>query len=56
MDDYWVYNSNFKEKYNLIFSSRTLYYLAPEIGKVIENTKLYLSKKNEGGTFTFVYN
>ena len=46
-------NKNYKLKFDFIFSSRTLYYVAPEIETVIENIYSYL-KPN--GIFCFIYN
>lgn len=53
-DDCRVSNPLFKKKFDLVFSSKTLYYVAPEIDKVVLNIKSYL--KNTGGIFLFVYN
>lgn len=52
-DDIRILNRNFVSQYDLIFSSKTLYYVAPEIDRALTNIELYLSK---GGIFCFVYN
>lgn len=46
-------NKNYDNKFDLIFSSKTLYYVAPEIDVVIDNIKNYLKKS---GYLFFVYN
>ncbi len=42
-----------ENKFDIVFSSKTLYYVAPEIDVVIDNIKNYLSTN---GVFCFIYN
>ena len=53
VDDISKKNKNYISKFDFIFSSRTLYYVAPDIETVIENVDCYL-KPN--GLFCFIYN
>lgn len=53
VDDIRKYNSRFQSRFDIVFSSRTLYYVAPEIDAAIDNIGSYLSKN---GIFCFVYN
>jgi len=53
VDDICKYNDSFLNKFDIVFSSRTLYYVAPEIDAVIHNIENYLLSN---GIFCFVYN
>jgi len=53
VNDISKYNQKYKLKFDFIFSSRTLYYVAPEIKQVLENIDAYLKPK---GIFCFIYN
>ena len=53
VDDIRVLNSAFVNKFDFIFTSKTLYYVAPEINKVLKNIKQYILKD---GFLCFVYN
>ena len=53
VDDITKYNDSLTNRFDVIFSSKTLYYVAPEIDAVIDNISTYLSSK---GVFCFVYN
>lgn len=52
-DDIRVLNDAFRSKFDLIFSAKTLYYVAPEIDRVLENVESYLSSN---GLFCLTYN
>ena len=52
-DDCRVINPQFIGSFDLIFSSKTLYYVAPEIDIVLANLKSYLKPL---GHFCFIYN
>ncbi len=52
-DDIVKANPSFAGKYDLIFSAKTLYYVAPEIDQVLANINSYIKK---GGIFCFTYN
>lgn len=54
VDDCRVFNEKFEDSFDVIFSSKTLYYVSPEIRQVISNVKKYL--RRTGGVFAFVYN
>ena len=54
VDDCRIFNEDFMNQFDIIFSARTLYYVAPEIKKVIRNIKRYLV--GSGGIFIFIYN
>jgi len=43
-DDIRIFNKNFEKKFDFIFILRTIYYVAPEIDKVLKNLKKYLKK------------
>lgn len=47
------YNKDFNNKFDFIFSAKTLYYVAPEIDHVLSNIINYL---RPFGIFSFVYN
>ena len=51
--DIRCFNKNFECKFDLVFSSKTIYYVAPEIDVALENINKYL---NENGLFCFNYN
>jgi SAM-dependent methyltransferase len=53
VDDITKYNDALINRFDIIFSSRTLYYVAPEIDAVIDNIRAYLSSN---GIFCFIYN
>jgi SAM-dependent methyltransferase len=53
VDDIRIQNNAFLEKMDLIFCSKTIYYVAPEIHIVLDNLTSYLSKN---GIFCFIYN
>ena len=53
VDDCRIRNSSFVGKFNIIFSSKTLYLVSPEIDSVLKNIITYLL---DGGLFVFVYN
>ena len=53
LDDIRVFNHNFRAKFDLIFSAKTLYYVAPEIDQVLKNIKAYLFNN---GLFCLTYN
>jgi SAM-dependent methyltransferase len=53
VDDIRVLNDAFVNKFNFIFTSKTLYYVAPEIDEVLKNIKQYILKE---GFLCFVYN
>ncbi len=53
VDDCRKANFEFNQRFDLIFSSKTLYYVAPEIDSVLNNIKSYLIPS---GYFCFVYN
>ena len=52
-DDIIKYNKKFASNFDLVFSSRTLYYCAPEIDQVIQNVSDYLKPS---GIFGWIYN
>jgi len=52
-DDIRRFNTKFINDFDIIFSSKTLYYCAPEIDDVLDNSFKYLL---EGGFFEFIYN
>lgn len=52
-DDCRVRNNAYQDGFDLVFSSKTLYYVGPEIDRVIGNISTYLVK---GGYFSFIYN
>jgi len=52
-DDIRIRNSIFLNKYNLIFASKMLYYVAPEIDAVLDNIYQYLL---DAGYFSYIYN
>ena len=52
-DDIRRFNTKFINEFDIIFSSKTLYYCAPEIDDVLDNCFKYLV---EGGFFAFIYN
>ncbi len=53
VDDIREYNESFHNKFDIVYSSRTLYYVAPEIDSVISNILRYV---RNNGVFCFVYN
>ena len=53
VNDLTKYSTKFSNNFDLIFSSKTLYYVGPEIDRVIKNLSAYL--KN-AGVLCFVYN
>jgi len=44
VDDIRIFNKNFVNKFDFIFILKTIYYVSPEINKVIKNLKKYLKK------------
>ena len=44
VDDIRIFNKNFQKRFDFIFVLRTIYYVTPEINKVIKNLKRYLKK------------
>jgi len=46
-------NNNYIDQFDIIFCSKTIYYVAPEIDIVIDNINLYLKS---GGIFSCLYN
>ncbi len=52
-NDIREYYSKFSNKFDIIYSSKTLYYVAPEIDEVLNNIGSYI-KPN--GVFCFIYN
>lgn len=52
-DDIRKFNPNLETQFDLIFSSKTLYYVAPEIDEVIQNIKKYLKPNSH---FIWIYN
>lgn len=53
VDDIRIRNKSFLNTFDLIFTAKTLYYVAPEIDEVIKNIVAYLRPK---GIFCFTYN
>jgi predicted TPR repeat methyltransferase len=53
VDDIVKFNDTFTNRFDIVFSSRTLYYVAPEIDAVLDNISNYLSSS---GIFCFIYN
>jgi SAM-dependent methyltransferase len=53
VNDIRVRNDEFVNQFELIFSAKVLYYVAPEIDDTLKNIDCYL--KN-GGYFSFIYN
>jgi len=53
VDDIRVLNPHFVKTFDLIFSAKTLYYVAPEIDQALRNITEYL---NVGGILCFTYN
>ena len=53
VDDIRKKNKLFVDKMNVIFCSRTIYYVAPEIEVALDNITSYISKE---GIFCFIYN
>jgi len=52
-DDIRIKNPEFVNKFNLIFASKMLYYVAPEIDRVLDNINDYLL---DNGFFSYIYN
>lgn len=53
VDDITKHNKDFEQSFDLIYSSKTLYYVAPEIDQVLKSLKTYL---RPGGRVAFGYN
>lgn len=53
VDDIREYNESFYNKFDIVYSSKTLYYVAPEIDEVIDNIQKYMRKD---GILCFIYN
>jgi SAM-dependent methyltransferase len=52
-DDIRIRNTRFEDKFDIIFCSKTIYYVAPEIDDVIKNISAYLAPN---GIFAWIYN
>lgn len=53
VDDIRVLNQGLTDQFDLIFSAKTLYYVAPEIDQVLDNVMQYLKRE---GLLCFTYN
>jgi 2-polyprenyl-3-methyl-5-hydroxy-6-metoxy-1,4-benzoquinol methylase len=53
VDDIREYNESFYNNFDIVYSSRTLYYVAPEIDQTIDNISKYIKLD---GIFCFIYN